>query len=281
MSWFPLELFLNCGVSEHSMIRVLFITTLVAALWIGCAARVWRVQSGPPEYALAKGKQIEPYSKMLERFNGFEVGAGWVDLRPFMRIHVANAYYEAGRPKRGLDGFVGTEQIWYRKLHPPGLIEGDIERKMLAVRPDTEPPVEALLPAANRQFGAYRLFFSIRINRRGATRGAVLLGAPTQGELESRASALLADPDSVCREGAAECTVFPEVCTVSPLVETTVNGEQKVFVWGTPLSAAVKNATRVRLTRLLAGKRATVPIEAKDANALRLPLLPGDEISFN
>jgi hypothetical protein len=76
--------------------------------------------------------------------------------------------------------------------------------------------------------------------------------------LESRASALLADPDSVCREGAAECTVFPEVCTVSPLVETTVNGEQKVFVWGTPLAAAVK-----------------------DANALRLPLLPGDEISFD
>ena len=261
------------------MFRALIITTSAVFLWIGCAAnRTWRVRSGPPEYALAKGKQIEPYSQMLERFNGFQVGAGWVDLRPFMRVHVTNAYYEAGKPKRGLDGFIGTEQVWYRKLQPPGLIEGAIERKMLAVRPAADPPVEALLPAASRQFGAYRLFFSIRINRRGATRGAVLLGAPTQSELESRASALLTDPDSVCREGAAECTVFPEVCTVSPVVEVTVNGEQKVFVWGTPLAAAVKGAKGIRLTRLLAGKRATVPIEAADTNALRLPLLPGDEI---
>lgn len=263
------------------MVRLLLLTTCAALLWIGCAARVWRVQPGPSEYSLAKGKRLEPYSQMLERFNGFQTGAGWVDLRPHMRIHVTNAYYEAGKPKRGLDGFIGTEQIWYRKLPPPGLIEGDIERKMLAVRPPADPPVEALLPPVSRQFGAYRLFFSVHINRRGATRGAVLLGAPTQNELESRASALLADPDAVCREGSVECIVFPEVCTVSPLLEATVNGERKAFLWGAILASAVGNAKVVRLTRVLAGKRAVVPINAADKNALRMPMLPGDEISFN
>lgn len=264
------------------MFRLLLITTSIALIWIGCGAnRAWRVQPSPSGYALGNGKQSEPYSQMLERYNRFETGSGWVDVKPFMRIQIENAYYEPGRPKRGLDGFIGTERVWYRKPEPAGLIEGAIEPKMLAPRPPDEPAVQTLLPPGARAFGAYRLFFSIRVNRRGATRGAVLLGAPTQGELESRAAALLADPDAVCREGAAECTVFPEVCTVSPELEISVNGQPKVFVWGTILASAVGNAKDIRLTRLLAGKRSTVPVDGTDKNALRLPLLPGDEIRLN
>ena len=152
---------------------------------------------------------------------------------------------------------------------------------MLAPRPAGEPGADMLLPVASRHFGAYRLFFSVRVNRRGATRGAVLLGAPAEGDLEARAAALLADPDSVCREGAVECVVFPEVCTVSPEVEVTVNGQLKVYLWGTLLASAVGPAKQVQLTRLLAGKRSAVPIDASDKNALRLPLLPGDEIRYN
>lgn len=264
------------------MFRLPVLITCVVALWIGCAAkRAWRVAPSPSGYALTDGKQSEPYVQMLHRFNRFETGSGWVDIKPYMRLHVENAYYEPGRPKRGLDGFIGTERVWYRKPEPPGLVEGVIEPKMLAPRPSDEPAVQALLPESARKFGAYRLFFSIRINRRGATRGAVLLGAPTQGDLEARAAALLADPDAVCLEGSAECTVFPEVCTVSPEAEVTVNGEVRAFTWGTPLSAAAKNPKTIRLTRLINGKRATVPVDPTDANALRLPLLPGDEVQFN
>jgi hypothetical protein len=264
------------------MFRLLLLTTCASLFWIGCSSkRAWRVAPSPSGYALTNGKQSEPYSQMLQRFNRFETGSGWVDIKPYMRLQVENAYYEPGRPKRGLNGFIGTERVWYRKPEPPGLIEGGIEPKMLAPRPVGEPAVETLLASEARKFGAYRLFFSVRINRRGATRGAVLLGAPTESELESRAAALLADPDSVCREGTAECTVFPEVCTVAPEIEVTVNGEQKVFIWGTALSSAVGEAKQVRLTRLLAGKRSSVPIDAADKNALRLPLLPGDEIRLN
>lgn len=264
------------------MFRLLLFTTCASLFWIGCnAKRAWRVQPAPSGYALAKGNQSEPYAQMLERFNGFQTGSGWVDVRPFMRIQIENAYYEPGRPKRGLDGFIGTERVWFRKPEQSGLIEGAIESKMLAVRPAGEPAVEALLPPGNRAYGAYRLFFSVRINRRGATRGAVLLGAPTQRDLETRAAALLADPDAVCREGSAECTVFPEVCTVSPESEVNVNGAVKAFTWGTPLSAAVRSAKSIKLTRVINGKRAEVAVDPADANALRLPLLPGDEVQFN
>ena len=264
------------------MIRLLLLGSLAAAFWAGCSAHhPWRVAPSPSGYALTDGKQSEPYAQMLERYNRFETGSGWIDLKPYMRIQIENAYYEPGKPKRGLDGFIGTELVWYRKPVPPGLIEGAVTPKMLAPRPPEDPAVQTLLPPASRGFGAYRLFFSIRVNRRGATRGAVLLGAPNESDLSARAAALLADPDSVCREGAADCTVFPEVCTVSPQIEVSVNGGEKVFVWGTPLSAAVGEAKQVRLTRLLAGKRSSVPIDAADKNALRLPLLPGDEIRLD
>lgn len=259
------------------MFRHLLLITAVAAFWMGCSAnRVWRVRPGPPEYALAGGKLSVPYSQMLERFNGFQTGAGWVDLRPSMRIQIENAYYEPGKPKRGLDGFIGTERIWYRKPPAAGLAEGEFENKMLAPRPPGEAPTSTLVSTANRTHAAYRLFFSIRVNRRGATRGAVLLGAPSQRELEARAAALLADPDSVCGEGSAECVVFPEVCTVSPEIEVTVNGQPKVYTWATPLSAVAAEARSVKLTRTLDGRPRTIAIDAADGNALRMPMLPGD-----
>jgi len=246
---------------------------------MGCSAnRAWRVRPGSPEYALANGKRAVPYSKMLEGFNGFQTGSAWVDLRPSMRIQIENAYYEPGKPKRGLDGFIGTERIWYRKQPSSGLAEGQFEDKMLAPRPPGDTPTAQLVTSAHRVHAAYRLFFSIRFNRRGSTRGAVLLGAPSQGALEERAAALLADPDSVCREGSPECVVFPEVCTVSPEIEITVNGQLKSYTWATPLSALASKARTVKLTRILDGKPRAIPIDPADANALRMPLLPGDEI---
>ncbi|MBK7931051.1 MAG: hypothetical protein IPJ98_27335 [Bryobacterales bacterium] len=222
-----------------------------------------------------------PYSQMLERFNGFQTGAGWVDLRPSMRIQIENAYYEPGKPKRGLEGFIGTERLWYRKPPTAGLIEGAFEDKMLAARPAAETPTTQLVTAPQRAHDAYRLFFSIRVNRRGATRGAVMLGAPSQAALEARAAALLADPDSVCREGSPECVVFPEVCTVSPEIEVTVNGQLKVYTWATPLSAAAGKARSVKLTRMIEGKARTIPVDPADGNALRMPMLPGDEMQVN
>lgn len=264
------------------MFRPLLLLTAVAALWMGCSAnRAWRVRPGSPEYALANGKRAVPYSKMLEGFNGFQTCSAWVDLRPSMRIQIENAYYEPGRPKRGLDGFIGTERVWYRKPPATGLVEGAFENKMLAPRPPEDTPTTQLVTPAHRAHAAYRLFFSIRFSRRGEMRGAVLLGAASQGALEARAAALLADPDSVCREGSPDCVVFPEVCTVSPEIEVTVNGQLKAYTWATPLSAVAAKARAVKLTRMLDGKPRTIAIDPADMQALRMPMLPGDEIRVN
>ena len=75
--------------------------------------------------------------------------------------------------------------------------------------------------------------------------------------------------------------VFPEVCTVSPEIEVAVNGQPKVYTWATPLSAAAGRARSVKITRMIEGKARTIPVDPADANALRMPMLPGDEIRVN
>jgi hypothetical protein len=36
-----------------------------------------------------------------------------MELRPQMELRIENAYYRKGMPKRGLDGFLGTEIARY------------------------------------------------------------------------------------------------------------------------------------------------------------------------
>ena len=68
------------------------------------------------------------FPDVLRRYNGFEPARNSVELRPLMELRVENAYYQKGMPKRGLNGYLGTEVARYRLVPRGGL-------RLLSVQP--------------------------------------------------------------------------------------------------------------------------------------------------
>jgi hypothetical protein len=106
-----------------------------------------------------------------------------------------------------------------------------------------------------------------------------LLGAPSAAELGRLSSQLLAAPASVCGT-SPRCSVFPETCTVSLEIEIVVNGSPRTVLWGSFLSSVAIRPRHVDLQRLYRGRLVPVEINESDPDALRLPLLPGDRVSW-
>ena len=146
-------------------------------------------------------------------------GQGWLDLRPPMQLRVENAYYREGAPKRGLDGYLGTEIARYQ-VESNGNLHL-VSSQPMKDRPHDQPPVERLMPSFIRHYRYHRFYFAIVFKRNAAGRGSVLLGANATAELESLASQLLTEPDAVCNDRSTHCAVFPEACSVA----VEVNGQ--------------------------------------------------------
>lgn len=146
-------------------------------------------------------------------------GQGWVDLRPPMQLRVENAYYREGAPKRGLAGYLGTEIARY-EVQPNGHLRL-LTTQHLQDRPRDQPPVERLMPSFIRRYRYHRFYFAVLFKRNATARGSVVLGANQAVELERLAAGLLTDPDSVCNDRSAHCTIFPEACSVA----VEVNGQ--------------------------------------------------------
>jgi len=116
---------------------------------------------------------------------------------------------------------------------------------------------------------------------KGEARGAVLLGAASRQELERLGERLLADPDSVCGDDrSAHCTVFPEACSVSLEMQIIVNGAPRTVLWGSLLLSVAAHPSHVQLLRLHRERLTPVEVDPADPNDLRLPLLPGDRVSW-
>jgi hypothetical protein len=146
-------------------------------------------------------------------------GQGWLDLRPPMQLRVENAYYREGAPKRGLDGYLGTEIARYQ-VESNGTLHL-LSTQPIKDRPHDQPPVERLMSSFTRHYRYHRFYFAIVFKRNAAGRGSVLLGANATAELESLASQLLTEPDAVCNDRSTHCAVFPEACSVA----VEVNGQ--------------------------------------------------------
>jgi hypothetical protein len=146
-------------------------------------------------------------------------GQGWLDLRPPMQLRVENAYYRERAPKRGLDGYLGTEIARYQ-VESNGTLHL-LSAQPMKDRPHDQPPVERLMPSFIRHYRYHRFYFAIVFKRNAAGRGSVLLGANAIPELESLASQLLTEPDAVCNDRSSHCAVFPEACSVA----VEVNGQ--------------------------------------------------------
>src|SRR5579871_1695207 len=100
--------------------------------------------------------------------------SAWVDLRPQMEIRIQNAYYRDGSPKRGIDGYLGTESAHFQ-VRGRGLKLLAVEN-LLKPHPREQPPVQELIPESQRRYARYRYFYAVVFNHRGNIRGSVLLG---------------------------------------------------------------------------------------------------------
>jgi hypothetical protein len=257
------------------MKALLFLLLLVS---LACGRRSFRVLPGDPEYLLRSpdSKQV-PFRDVLNGYNGFVPGKDWLDLRPHMELRVENAYYQAGAPKRGLNGYLGTEIAQYQV--PPGGGLHLLSVHPMAQRPADQVPVQDLLIAAQQKHKHYRFFFEVLF--KGSARGSVLLGAASLEELNQLTAWLRAAPEAVCTAQSKQCTVFPEACSVSLEMDVEVNHAPRTIPWTSTLASIAAHPRSVTLLRLYAGRRAPVELDPSDPQALRLPLLPGDRIIWN
>jgi hypothetical protein len=247
-----------------------------------CAAQhahgSFRVLPAEPTYVIRSPEAAETaFPEVLSRYSDVGSAQGWL-LHSDTELRVENAYYREGAPKRGLDGFLGTQTAVYR-VRDRGLRLISV-RSDVAQRPADQLPVENLIGAQQRRYRYYRYFFQIVFRQKSDTRGAVLLGADSLDEMNRLVASLLEDPDAVCGGASDHCAAFPVACTVALEIEISVNGIRSVVGWGNTLGSVAEHARRLKLSRLDNGVLTPVEIDAGDPNALRLPLLPGDRIEW-
>ena len=249
------------------------IAAVLCALSLSSCARSFRVLPRTPDYVLQSlDARLTPFPAVLRAYSGFEPGQPSMDLHSGMQLHIENAYYEQGASRHGLAGFLGTEVAQFG-VTPAGL-------KLLHVqpmqnRPAYDLPVQQLISKAQLTFRYYRLYFEIFVPG-SSGHASALLGANSIEELNQ-----LVDPTPACQPHSPHCTVFPEACTVSVEIEIEVNGQPQTTYWGSTLATLTTHPNHLKLKRLNQGQLTPVKIDAKDSKALRLPLLPGDQISWN
>lgn len=237
----------------------------------------FRVIPHNPAYLLkSPDSRKTPFTDVLRKFNGFEPAQSWIDLRPLMELRIENAYYQPGASRRGIKGYLGTEIAQY-DVTAQGL-------RLLSVqpmkdRPEREAPVQQLIPQAEMSFRYYRLYLELVFAYSGDSHGSALLGANSLDEL-NQLSSQLTQAETACN-AASHCTVFPEACSVSAEIKIVVNGKPQTAFWGTLLSTIAAHPQHLAMKRLYAGRLTPIKINPPDPAALRLPLLPGDEITWN
>lgn len=252
---------------------------------VSCVSRhaggSFRVVPANPSYLLRSPDSDDtPFPEVLSRYNGYVPGKDWLDLRPRMELWIENAYYREGAPKRGLDGFLGTEIARYQVRPQTGLRLISVQSH-LTRRPHDQPPVQQLIRGPEKRYRHYRFFWAVVFKRKGNIRSSVLLGTDSMDELERLTTQLADNPDSVCGAGSLDCTVFPDACTVSLEIEIVVNGAPQTVPWGSLLANVAVHPHDVALSRLYDDRLTPVEIDPADANALHLPLLPGDQIDWD
>jgi len=231
-----------------------------------------------PNYLLqSPDSEKTPFSGVLHAFNGFNPGQGSLDLSPLMGLRIENAYYQKGASRHGLTGFLGTETAQY-ELTAEGLSLESAQP--MTGRPESDVPVQQLIPESQLHFREYRLYLEIFLPGSAGTHSSALLGANSKDEL-NRLSEQITKPESVCNSRSAHCTVFPEACSVSVEMQITVNGKRQMAFWGSSLASIADHPHHLKITRLYAGRQTPIKIDASDRGALRLPLLPGDQITWN
>lgn len=261
---------------RKAFVSLLLLPGLACATKHGAGA--FRVVPEKPDYLLrAPDSKNIPFPEVLGAYT--DLGPGWVQLQPQMELRAENAYYREGAPKRGLKDFLGTEIARYR-VGSNGTLRQIAVESHVAQRPADQPPVEQLLSAAQRLLPQHRLFYQVVFDRGTGAQTAILLSAGSVEDLDLLTKKLLTAPESTCSGTDIHCTVFPEACTVSLEMEIVVNGVSQAALWGSTVASVAAHPKYLRLLRPHAGRMVPVEMDAGDQRALRLPLLPGDRLTW-
>ena len=258
------------------------ILAFVLALTVSCAARhsatAFRVLPARPDYLLRSPDSKDvPFAEVLGGYT--RTGSGWVELCPQTELQIENAYFREGAPKHGLNNFLGTEIARYQVL-PTGTLEQTSFESRVDQPPSDQPPVQQLLSESQQRRHYHRFFYQVLLNKKSNVRSAVLLGAESTDELDHMTNQLMSEPESVCGDASAQCTVFPEACTVSLEIAVMVNGARRTVSWGSTLADFFDHHRRVELFRRYQNELAPVEVDTRDHEALRVPILPGDVIKW-
>jgi hypothetical protein len=239
-------------------------------------ASSFRVLPGQPQYILRTPDRTDvPFPIGSYSY----VGPGWVDLRDAMELRIENAYFREGAPERTIANYVGTETITYRVSENGELRQ--LNLRSMPQRPADQLPVEKLLTAAGQHSRHHRFFYQVVMSRTSSASSALLLSAHSNKELEMLTKSLTADPDSICNPGSRNCTAFPIACSASLHMEIVTNGAPRTVLWGSTLVGVVpKSFADLRLLRFHNRRLVPVELDASDRNALSLPLLPGDHVTW-
>jgi hypothetical protein len=238
----------------------------------------FRVIPDSPAYLLKSPDfRKTPFTNVLKAYNGFERAQRWIDLRPLMELRIENAYYEKGASRRGLAGYLGTEVAHY-EITAHGLHLLSVHT--MKDRPEDQMPVQRLIRESALAFQCYRFYYELIFARGGDSRGSALLGADSIEELNTL-SRQLDQAETVCSVASPHCTVFPEACSVSVEMRIVVNDKPQTVFWGSLLASTAAHPHHLEMRRLYGGRLRPVKINFRDPGALRLPLLPGDEIAWD
>jgi hypothetical protein len=176
-------------------------------------------------------------------------GTTYLDLRPGILLKLENAYWEEGAARGGLAGYLGTEASTISTLANGSLKLSPVVSTLKSRRPQSQPPVDQLVPASARRARVYRFYYAVPFQRAGRPNVAVLLRARSDAQLDQLAQQLKAAPEQLCSGPSSPCTVFPESSTVSVQMEILANGTLAVVTWGSRASTVTGGHPLISLER--------------------------------
>ncbi len=253
--------------------RTLVAAALLLASCTGRRSTTFEVIPGSPAYRLRSPDK--PTLALPDTLSAYsDLSQGRTALKPGMTLKLETAYFKPGEARRGLANFLGTESVEIHVRRDGSLQSAQL--RLLPNRPADQPAIDAYLTLPQQRRRFHLLLLQVVLSRNSGEANAILLSGNSKAEVEK----LAADPASVCHAGNPNCAVFPATGSVSLGIEVQVNDKPTFVPWGTLVGTLAGKQRPFSLARLYRGRLRPVQLDTDDPEALRLPLLPGDAISW-
>ncbi len=199
-----------------------------------------------------------------------------------MELKVDGAYYRDGSARGSLAGYLGDEIATYA-VGRDGVLKLSAVIPLPAgkVQPHDQTEVQLLIGPRNLARRSHRLFFQVVLSQTGAVRKATLFSARSPAELDQFTQQFTSGSGTKCAEMADRCAQFPEWSTASVSITIRVNGIPETVAFASAVGSVAPRAQHVSLIRASKSNRVSIPIDARDPESLRFPLVNGDEVEWD